>query len=43
MQSISRSYQEGIIGDMDDDPRQTQKALLAWQYQLEKLWNETED
>ncbi len=40
MQTISRFYDEGIMGGLDQDPRQQQQALIAWQYQLERLWNE---
>lgn len=42
MQTITRFYQEGIMGGLDQDPRQQQKALLAWRYQLERLWDETD-
>lgn len=40
MQTITRFYEEGIMGGLDQEPRQQRKALLAWQYQLEKLWHE---
>jgi hypothetical protein len=40
MQTITRFYEEGIMGGLDQDPRQQKKALLAWQYQLERLWDE---
>ena len=43
MQTITRFYQEGIMGGLDQDPRQQQQALIAWQYQLERLWNEAPD
>lgn len=42
MQTITRFYQEGIMGGLDQDPRQRQQALIAWQYQLERLWHETD-
>ncbi|BAW95782.1 hypothetical protein NIES970_06950 [[Synechococcus] sp. NIES-970] len=40
MQTITRFYEEGMMGDLDQKPRQQRQALLAWQYQLEKLWQE---
>ncbi|NJN73298.1 MAG: YbjN domain-containing protein [Limnothrix sp. RL_2_0] len=40
MQTITRFYEEGIMGGLDQEPRQRQKALLAWQYQLQQLWEE---
>ncbi|MBV5257594.1 hypothetical protein FLX56_04055 [Synechococcus moorigangaii CMS01] len=40
MQTITRFYQEGIMGGLDQEPREQQRALLAWQYQLERLWDE---
>ncbi|AFY38288.1 hypothetical protein Lepto7376_1978 [[Leptolyngbya] sp. PCC 7376] len=43
MQTITRFYQEGVMGGLDQEPRQRQQALIAWQYQLERLWNETSD
>lgn len=42
MQTISRFYQEGMMGGLDQEPREQQRALLAWQYQLERLWEEEE-
>lgn len=42
MQTITRFYQEGIMGGLDQEPREQQRALLAWQYQLERLWDEEE-
>lgn len=40
MQTITRFYEEGVMGGLDQEPRQRQKALLAWQYQLQQLWDE---
>jgi len=40
MQTITRFYEEGVMGGLDQEPRQRQKALLAWQYQLERIWDE---
>lgn len=37
MQTISRFYAEGIMGDMQDS-QYGERALIAWKQQLERLW-----
>lgn len=39
MQIINRFYAEGMMGDMEDSSY-GEKALTAWQSQLERLWDE---
>lgn len=39
-QTIDRFYQEGIMGDIDQEPAQREKFLSAWKSQLERLWSE---
>ncbi|MEM7797255.1 MAG: hypothetical protein AAF579_22725 [Cyanobacteria bacterium P01_C01_bin.118] len=39
MQTISRFYAEGMMGDMQDS-QYGERALIAWQKQLERLWPE---
>ncbi|MEO0869066.1 MAG: hypothetical protein AAFY17_11585 [Cyanobacteria bacterium J06642_11] len=39
MQTINRFYAEGMMGDMQDSSY-GEKALAAWQKQLERLWPE---
>ncbi|HEY9624477.1 MAG TPA: hypothetical protein V6C78_29240, partial [Crinalium sp.] len=42
LQNLERFYQEGLMGDMDQNAQQRQSVLDAWRYQLERLWNEVE-
>ncbi|NEQ48832.1 MAG: hypothetical protein F6K11_01690 [Leptolyngbya sp. SIO3F4] len=39
MQTINRFYAEGMMGDMQDK-NYGERALVAWQRQLERLWPE---
>lgn len=39
-QTIDRFYQEGVMGGIDQDPRQREQFLAAWKSQLERLWSE---
>ena len=39
MQTISRFYAEGMMGDMENS-QYGERALIAWQRQLERLWPE---
>ena len=41
-QTIDRFYQEGIMGDIDQDPAQREQFLAAWKAQLERLLSEVE-
>lgn len=41
-QTLDRFYQEGMLGGVDQDPRQREQFLAAWKYQLERLWSEVE-
>jgi hypothetical protein len=40
LQTLDRFYQEGVLGDIDDPSQDRNQILAAWQYQLERLWNE---
>ncbi|MDX2100389.1 MAG: hypothetical protein SFW36_21650 [Leptolyngbyaceae cyanobacterium bins.59] len=42
LQTLDRFYQEGIMGDLDQGEQARQGVLGAWQYQLERLWDEVE-
>lgn len=37
-QNIERFYAEGVMGEIDMEPEHRQKTLVAWRYQLERLW-----
>jgi hypothetical protein len=43
MQTLQRFYQEGVMGELSQDPEQRQRVLDAWRYQLERLWDEVGD
>lgn len=40
LKSIERSYAEGMLGGVEQDPQQQERFLEAWRYQLQRLWNE---
>lgn len=40
LQTLERFYQEGVMGEMDQNAQQRQDVLQAWQYQLERLWDD---
>ncbi|MDX2213511.1 MAG: hypothetical protein SFY66_09500 [Oculatellaceae cyanobacterium bins.114] len=40
LQTLDRFYQEGVMGEIDQNTEQRQAVLGAWRYQLERLWNE---
>jgi hypothetical protein len=40
MQTLDRFYAEGIMGDLGATEDVRQEMMTAWQYQLERLWNE---
>jgi hypothetical protein len=42
LQTLERFYQEGLMGEMDQNAQQRQGVLDAWRYQLERLWDEVE-
>lgn len=42
LQTLERFYQEGLMGEIDQDAKQRDSVLQAWRYQLERLWNEVE-
>jgi hypothetical protein len=42
MQTLGRFYEEGVMGDIDDNEQSRSQVLEAWRYQLERLWNEEE-
>ncbi|MGV2827462.1 hypothetical protein [Myxosarcina sp. GI1(2024)] len=41
-QTLDRFYQEGMLGGVDQDPKQREQFLAAWKYQLQRLWSEVE-
>jgi hypothetical protein len=40
LQTLDRFYQEGVMGEIDQNAAQREQILAAWRYQLERLWNE---
>lgn len=40
MQNLERFYAEGLMGEIDQTAAAREEVLAAWQYQLERLWNE---
>lgn len=40
MQTLDRFYAEGVMGDLGAAADVRQEMMTAWQYQLERLWNE---
>jgi hypothetical protein len=40
MQTLDRFYAEGVMGDIGATEDIRQEMMKAWQYQLERLWNE---
>jgi leucine-zipper of insertion element IS481 len=42
MQNLDRFYAEGLMGEIDQTSEAREQVLAAWQYQLERLWNEIE-
>jgi len=40
LQTLDRFYQEGVMGEIDQDAAQREQILATWQYQLERLWTE---
>lgn len=42
LQTLDRLYEEGVMGDLDQSSEQRGDVLGAWQYQLERLWNQVE-
>jgi hypothetical protein len=40
MQTLDRFYAEGILGDLGATEDIRQEMMTAWQYQLERLWNQ---
>jgi len=40
LQNLDRLYEEGMLGGLQQDPQERKQFLAAWQYQLERLWNE---
>lgn len=42
MQTLERFYSEGVMGNLEAGEMAQDETLAAWQYQLERLWNEVE-
>jgi hypothetical protein len=40
MQTLNRFYAEGVMGDLGATDDIRKEMMTAWQYQLERLWNE---
>ncbi|MGK7876060.1 MAG: hypothetical protein AB4426_23005 [Xenococcaceae cyanobacterium] len=42
LRTIKRFYEEGMLGGLEQDSEEREQFLKAWQYQLERLWQEVE-
>ena len=42
LQNLTRFYEEGMLGGIDQDPEEREQFLKAWEYQLERLWSEVD-
>ena len=40
MQTLKRFYEEGMLGGLQQDSQEREQFLSAWEYQLDRLWNE---
>lgn len=40
LQSLTRLYEEGVMGDLESNAAERGRVLGAWRYQLERLWGE---
>ena len=43
MQTLERFYEEGVMGDLNSGSESRSESLGAWRYQLERLWNESDE
>lgn len=41
-QTLERFYAEGLMGEIDMNSEYREKTLVAWHYQLKRLWSEVE-
>lgn len=42
LQNLSRMYDEGLLGDLQQGTESRDQVMAAWKYQLERLWLEVE-
>lgn len=42
LQNLTRFYEEGMLGGMEQDSQEREQFLKAWEYQLERLWSEVD-
>ncbi|MEM1367167.1 MAG: hypothetical protein AAGG02_03955 [Cyanobacteria bacterium P01_H01_bin.15] len=42
MQTLTRFYEEGMMGSLDRSPEEKKQFLVAWEQQLNRIWVETE-
>jgi hypothetical protein len=42
LQSLEHFYQEGVMGDIDQNAAERNQVLGAWRYQLERFWQDVE-
>lgn len=40
LQLLKRFYEEGMLGGLQQSPSEREQFLNAWQYQLDRLWDE---
>ena len=40
LQNLTRFYEEGMLGGLQQDPQEKEQFLNAWEYQLRRLWSE---
>ncbi|NJL84104.1 MAG: hypothetical protein HC890_16440 [Chloroflexaceae bacterium] len=42
LQNLTRLYEEGMLGDLEQSSDEKNQFLAAWEYQLQRLWPEVE-
>lgn len=40
LQNLTRFYEEGMLGGLQQEAQEREQFLAAWKYQLERLWDE---
>ena len=42
LQTLQRLYDEGVMGELDDDAAARSRVIEAWRHQLERFWEEVD-
>lgn len=43
LQTLQRLYDEGVMGELDDDAIARERVLSAWRHQLERFWDDVDE